>query len=262
MKKILVLGLGLCACVASASLKMDGNAAVAFFPAPLADTDTVLSVPFTDCLTDGDIALDKLVSTSTLAGSDTASEADQLVLFKDGVYSYYYLNAAKTWVALKTTVAGADSTAPTAIAEQKLPLGYAVWLKKIGANTTTAIMKGRLSETPVTIEIVPGMNLVGNTLFADLDLNTVPATIWPADVEKDEILVSEVSATAAGGYATYRYHEGKWMKRTLDKSGTIPGTSIPLTKEVWSDIGTISAGTGFWYRRNGSTSFVFQPIAQ
>lgn len=261
MKKILVLGLGLCACVASASLKMDGNAAVAFFPVPLADIDTVLSVPFTDCLTDGDIALDKLVSTSTLAGSDTASEADQLVLFKDGVYSYYYLNASKAWVALKTTVAGADSTAPVAIAEQKLPMGYAVWLKKIGANTTTAILKGRVSDEDLNIEIVPGMNLIGN-VFGALDLNSAPATAWPADVAKDEILVADASATAAGGYATYRYHEGKWMKRTLEKSGTIPGTSIPLTKEVWSDIGTISAGTGFWYRRNGSTSFVFQPIAQ
>lgn len=259
MKKILVLGLGLCACVASASLKMDGNADVAFWSVPLTDTDTILAVPVTDCLTGGDIALDKLVSTSTLTGSDTASQADQLVLFKDGVYSYYYLNASKAWVALKTTVAGADSTAPVAITDQKLPQGYAVWLKKIGANTTKAILKGRVSEEMPTVEIAPGMNLIGN-IFGDLDLNAVPAANWPADVAKDEILVADDSATAAGGYVTYRYNEGKWMKRTLDKSGTIPGTSIPLTKEVWSEIGKIPVGTGFWYRRNGSTSFNFDPI--
>lgn len=257
MKKLLVLGLGLCACVASAGLTFESGKAVGFSTVALTSDYTILTVPFADCLTGGEIALDKLVSTSGLTGSNDAAAADQLIVFADGTYSYYYLNADNAWTALKGVVAGADTTElPPAIAEQKLAKGYGVWLKK--QNATSAVqLKGRVADGQETI-IATGMNLIGNGYPTALDLNAVK---WPSDVSQDEILVAAPAAddpTAAGSYLTYRMNGGKWMKRTLDKSGKIPGTNIPLTKEVWSEIDPIPAGSGFWYRRVGE-SFTFDP---
>ena len=255
MKKLMIFSAAALAGInfALAGIQLSGSAYVGYTPVAVSAGNTILSVPFCAFATGDSIELDKLVSTSGLTGSEDPAEADQLIVFiqSTSTYQYYYLNSDKNWTPLNTVVAGVENTdTPPSIDEVKLSNGYGVWLKTVSSKT--AYLQGQVKD-PTGMTIVKGLNLVGSGYPTDLDLNNSTQE-WPADVTKDQILITGDNDSLI----TLRYANGKWMKSIMTESSTsILG--IPVTQETLEDAPIIKAGTSFWYRRNGASSFTLNP---
>lgn len=276
-KKTVFVGWGACLCAfaAFALIEQEGVAYVGFSVAPLSNAITILDAPYVN-FTNAAQALPatKLVSVTGLTSSDTAENADQLVVYTPstnppteyGTYRYYWLQKDSkgdlSWIALKTIIAcrqteeGAD---PSDLGEVPVNQGAGFWLEKAAEGSSTeAIVKGRVYTNQATV-VGKGLNLIGNGYPTPFVLNNCGQK-WDADMTNDEILVDAPGERNMDRYYLFE-EDGSfvWKKRIkeIDKSKAIPKVVVSYT----NDNLILPDGIGFWYRRKKSGSnFTFNPV--
>lgn len=274
----------LCACAAFALIEQEGIAYVGFSVVTnLQPKVTILAAPYVN-FTNAEEALPitKLVSVTGLTAGNDAETADMLVVYtpsnepslKYGTYRYYWLKKednngnngkSPSWKPLRTIIACVDTNpavAPDNLSEVPVSQGTGFWIEKRN-GTSEVIVKGRVYTNQTTV-ISNGLNLIGTGYPTPFDLNN-SGQDWASlsSISNDEILVANEVGSPSSQTDSYRYRNGKWMKRKIVKK-QIGTTSLYYTTEEFEELekgkNPISDGVGFWYRRVEGEPFTFNPV--
>jgi len=212
-------------------------------------TNTVVAVPWRsmsmDITNDVDVAVNDVVNRNGLCLDDMIlsynSDAGNFNAWKnvdDGMW-----DEVATVTKKGVSVSSAEVT--------RLPRGNAFWLVRSEPSEYIYLL-GRYTGDDYIVELAggsdkePGHTLVANPTMNDVDLNSLvfiddegkPAT--PAG--GDRIVTQSIA-----GLQTIYFRNADntlWGCKVLQRNGN-------RTRQVWSQGGTIPAGTGFWYMRTG-----------
>jgi hypothetical protein len=247
-----------------------GDNVVGFVSVPAAaGSNTVVTVPFEACLTDGQPGtLADLVSTAGLTAGASADAADKLIVLTtngtDLVYYYYWNQTGYGWTAqnsVKVSDGGSVTLTPPAATNFPLARGLGFWLSRTAGTAANVYLKGQVSSAKQATPIATGLNLVGIGTAKAFTLND-SGIDWSgafgtnAISSADKIIVCNGDGTFTQYYfyakenpsESYAQFTNKWVESTST------GLSLPTR--------TIPAGQGFWYYRRANSAFTFRPDGQ
>jgi len=276
MKKILIITLALSVVgLANAAIQpLEGTNVVGFSAVPAnLGTNQIITVPYVGCMTnDSAIFLSDLVSINGLVsanGEANAGAADQLIVMTTNtnaelVYYYYYLDSGSGWTAIGTTAKNLNGTesdvTPDPASDFDVARGMGFWLKRVAGSTGDVYVKGELSTSNPSTEIVNGLNLVGYGTAATMKLNSVNWTNAVSETGADggnglTTTSDKIIVVENDGSLSYYYY----FTRPDTGWDAYPAGSNWITEDyVITDV-TIPAGQGFWYLRRGVDVFNFEP---
>ena len=229
------LRLMICAAAASTALfaTEDANSATyAVMNVTNAYTDTVIAVPW--------VGLDGLAITiSNLVNTTTLSDNDKLYMYDNGTW-YEYTKSGSVWTGAETITQEGSHTAESQVVQR----GTGLILKR-ASDGGNVFLCGRVDSSPITTTIATGKTLFANPTATDVDINTK----FTGATEGDTISIPLNN----GGSVQYTFKKvdgvNQWGKMTFSET-TINGRKRKTN--VWSQCGSIPAGTGAWYETTGS----------
>jgi hypothetical protein len=213
-------------------------------------TNTVVAVPWHSMSVETVANVD--VSVSDVVNPNSVAPGDMIVSYNQssGLFNAWTLDTKSIWDEIATvstngvTVEKAD--------DAKLPRGNAFWL--VRSNPSEYIyLVGRYTGEDYVFDLEggntgePGHTLVANPTMFDVPLNDLVfvdgAGNAAAPADGDRIIFQDIA-----GMQTIYYLDKttkKWGRTVFKKVGS-------RIKQTWTEDGTNTVGTGFWYYRTGS----------
>lgn len=229
MKKL--LSIAFCAAAAFAASAESASTAlvtVGVIPVtlPAGQKNTIIAAAFTG-LEGGELTIANVVKTTNLA------QGDQILLFKDGGYTAWVLDADKKWQKTEAnfTLDSAGNNIATTGAETTTTVtaGQGLWIvRKDATDAATIAIYGKFVDAPSTTVAAKTWTLVGNAGIKNLTIS---------EGEKDMHIITVVD----GKLREYNYST---KKKSWGYNATTDGGAQNV---VWQSP-SIAPGFGFWIK--------------